>query len=303
MTSSKDVVFLRVANSKVDTGCKMPVQHNIDVFITPFCQFIGDVSRNILFDFSSVTMEHIKVITVDVSNSVACGNYELRKCKNLRQCMEGLSCVIVVSAVGSWRLVMHDVSAMLRQWIMHGVSGDGSWEWVMCVVSAATSWKWAVRVLFCWIVAMNNTRVRRSAGSFVDVIVLDIDMPSSAKATTFCSRSNSPGSAQEIFLKGYLEVPLVQGLARVPRPSPATPRPFPSLVEGPRAPPLIYWEASARLLIRVLGVTPRRKQATPLNKTTPLNEVSDLNKEKPKRPCIPSSKSKDDSLQSERSEK
>ncbi|GBO15442.1 hypothetical protein AVEN_122570-1 [Araneus ventricosus] len=40
-------------------------------------------------------------------------------------------------------------------------------------------------------------------------------------------------------------------------------------------------EASARLLIRVLVVTPRRKQAE-VNKTAPLNEVGDLNKEKPK---------------------
>ncbi|GBN37606.1 hypothetical protein AVEN_86527-1 [Araneus ventricosus] len=37
-------------------------------------------------------------------------------------------------------------------------------------------------------------------------------------------------------------------------------------------------EASARFLIRVLAVTPRRKQAE-VNNTTPLNEVSDLNKE------------------------
>ncbi|GBO27250.1 hypothetical protein AVEN_47666-1, partial [Araneus ventricosus] len=58
MTSSKDVVLPRVGNSKVGTGCEMPVQQNIEVSVTPFCQFIGDVSRNILLDFSSVTMEH-----------------------------------------------------------------------------------------------------------------------------------------------------------------------------------------------------------------------------------------------------
>ncbi|GBM04522.1 hypothetical protein AVEN_197922-1 [Araneus ventricosus] len=59
MTLSKDLEFLRVVDLKVSTGCKMPVQQNIDVSITPFCQFFGDVSRNILLDFSSVTMEHI----------------------------------------------------------------------------------------------------------------------------------------------------------------------------------------------------------------------------------------------------
>ncbi|GBM42105.1 hypothetical protein AVEN_260268-1 [Araneus ventricosus] len=61
----------------------------------------------------------------------------------------------VASAVGSWRLVMQEESAMLGQWIMHGVSADGSCEWVMYGVNAATSWKWVMRV-FCWIVAMGN---------------------------------------------------------------------------------------------------------------------------------------------------
>ncbi|GBN46107.1 hypothetical protein AVEN_228596-1, partial [Araneus ventricosus] len=68
MTSSKDVVFPRVVDSKVSTACKMPVQQYIDV-ITPFFQFIGDVSRNILLDFSSVTMGHIKPECTDESGS------------------------------------------------------------------------------------------------------------------------------------------------------------------------------------------------------------------------------------------
>ncbi|GBM09089.1 hypothetical protein AVEN_5278-1 [Araneus ventricosus] len=100
---------------------------------------------------------------------------------------------------------------------MHRGSVDGSWEeWVMYGVSAATSCKWVMRVLCCWIVAMNNAcdccdvemgracegcavemghvcegcgngpECTDEAESFIDAIVLDNDMtPSSEKATTF----------------------------------------------------------------------------------------------------------------------
>ncbi|GBN53672.1 hypothetical protein AVEN_102340-1 [Araneus ventricosus] len=85
-----------------------------------------------------------------------------------------------------------------------------------------------------------------------------------------CSRSNSPGSSQEIFLKGwYLEVPLVQGLVRVLAGAgvlmviTSMTRPFPREVRtigggGTQCPTIniLPGEAIARLLIRVLAVTP-----------------------------------------------
>ncbi|GBM46761.1 hypothetical protein AVEN_6044-1 [Araneus ventricosus] len=126
-----------------------------------------------------------------------------------------------------------------------------------------------------------------------------------------CSRSQLSLECPRIFLKGWhLEAPLVQGLGRNPNGHhQPLPDPFPrryvlSLLEGPRAPRLLYpfRGRECQLTHPCTRGDPRRKQAE-VNKTTPQNEVGDLNKEKPKRSCIPSRKSKVNSLQLERSEK
>ncbi|GBM54684.1 hypothetical protein AVEN_121561-1 [Araneus ventricosus] len=162
--------------------------------------------------------------------------------------------------------------------------------------SAATSWKWVMLVLCCRVVAMGNECECRvvamgnececravAMGNECEYCAVLWQWVMHVNAVLCCGNgSNSPGSVQEIYLKEWcLEVSLVQGLGG------GTQSPTINIPPG---------EASVRLLIRVLAVTRRKKQAE-VNKTTPLNEVSDLNKEKSKRSCIPSSKSKDNSQQ------